>query len=88
MDYNATSIAGSLDRRVAYTKGSQARDPTCPGPEARRNFMFSYRCIDDDGNVLRTEEQALPQEEEEAEEENTSGGFFSFLKRKKKNDED
>ena len=44
--------------------------------------------LDDDGNVLRTEEQALPQEEEEAEEENTSGGFFSFLKRKKKNDED
>ena len=49
--------------------------------------------LDDNGAIIRTEEEPVISDEaleetEEVEEENTSGGFFSFLKRKKKNDEE
>ena len=49
--------------------------------------------LDDNGAIIRTEEEPVISDEaidetEEVEEENTSGGFFSFLKRKKKNNEE
>ncbi|RXG32564.1 transglycosylase domain-containing protein [Leeuwenhoekiella marinoflava] len=45
--------------------------------------------LDDNGSIIRTEEEPLPTEEVTEDEENdTKRGFFSFLKGKKKNDKD
>ena len=45
--------------------------------------------LDNNGSIIKTEEEPLPSEEvNQDEEEDTRKGFFSFLKRKKKNDED